>query len=571
MAKKDKKIKKAYHLYAESVLNGGIIACKWVKLACKRYLNDRKHEAKSDYYFSEDAADLAIQFFRICPHVKGEWAGQTIILEPWQEFIIANIFGWKRRIDDMRRFRTVYLEVARKNSKSTMLAVIGLYLTEFDNEAGSEVYSAATTRDQAKLVFNIAKQMVHKSRLKEVLIPFQHNIHSDVSGSKFEPLASDYNSLDGLNIHGGIIDELHAHKTGDLYDVIDTATGSRRQPLIVSITTAGSDKHSICWQQHDYTEKVLEGLIEDDRHFGVIYTVDEGDNWQDESVWIKANPNLNVSVKIDDLRQKALKAKEMPSQLNSFLRKHLDIWTESLTRWIPSETWDKCGSKVKELELKGRTGYGGLDLSSTRDITAWVVVFPPDREGEPYIILPRFFIPEDNIADRVRRDRVPYDVWVRQGYIQTTPGNVLDYGFILHQIDEDAQTFDLMELAFDRWGATKVVQDLQEMGFDNPKDNKHANRKLIDFGQGYASMSPPTKELEKLVLSQDIAHGNNPVLAWMMSNVVIREDPAGNIKVDKGKSTERVDGVVATIMALDRALRNEGESSVYETQGIMTL
>lgn len=545
--------------YCQKVLNDEILSCKWVKLACKRFINDFENPK---IHFDEKVAQDVIDFFKLTPHVKGEWAGQPIILELWQQFIIANIFGWKKQ-DGTRRFRTVYLECARKNSKSTMLAVMGLYLMRFDNEPGSEVFSAATTRDQAKVVWDIAQRMVKTSQLRRYITPFKNNLHCEDTGSKFEPLSSDYNSLDGLNIHAGLIDELHAHKTNDLYQVIDTATGSRRQPLIIAITTAGYDRHSVCWNQHAYTEKVLENVINDDTFFGMVYTLDTEDDWEDETCWIKANPNLNISVKLDDLKRKAKKAKEMPSELNSFLRKHMNLWTESVTRWISTDKWNACNFPINENELIGMPCYAGLDLSSTTDITAFVLVFPPDMDDK-YKILCRFFIPSENMRERVRRDRVPYDVWVRQGYIYTTPGNVIDYSFVLHQINEDAQKFDLREIAFDRWGATKIVQDLQELGFERPQDNKHAARNVIDFGQGFASMNSPTKELEKMILSQEIAHGGNPVLKWMASNVVVKIDPAGNLKPDKGQSTEKIDGIVSLIMAIDRAVRHQedGEPSI---------
>jgi phage terminase large subunit-like protein len=413
--------------------------------------------------------------------------------------------------------------------------------------------------------------MVKKSRLREMFSVYKNNIHDELSASKFEPLSSDYNSLDGLNIHAALVDELHAHKTRDLYDVLDTGTGARRQPLMISITTAGHDKHSICREQHDYTEKVLDGLIDDDSFWGIIYCIDEEDkdDWQNEKIWIKANPNLNVSVKLRDLQDKAKKAAEVATRQNAFLQKHLNIWTESSTRWITADKWDDCSFPVDPEELKGRTCYGGLDLSSTTDTTALVLVFPPEEEGGRFEIIHRCWIPSDNMADRVRRDRVPYDVWARQGLIVATPGNIIDYLFVITQISKDAEDYDFRELAFDRWGSTMMIQNLQDMGFEEEKV-KHSQRHLIQFGQGYASMNAPTKELEKMILSKEIAHGGNPVLAWMMANVVIKMDPAGNYKVDKAESVERVDGVVALVMAIDRAVRDTGES-IYEERGVLTI
>ena len=561
--------KTKYYKYAQDVLSGKVLACKWVKLACQRFLDDLKNDK---FYFSTPDANHIIDFFTFLRHIKGQWAGNPIILEPWEEFIVANLFGFKlgKAKNAHRRFRTAFISVGRKNGKSSLLSGIGLYCVWADGEAGAEVYSAATTREQARLIFDIAKEMVRKSDLKNYISIFQYTLVIESTASKFAPLSSDYNSLDGLNISAALVDELHAHKNRGLYDILLTATAARRQPLTISITTAGYDKHSICWEQNRHTEKVLERRYEDDTHFGIVYTLDEKDNWEDSNLWIKANPNLNISVKLDDLQGKGKNAKETPAQLNAFLRKHLNLWTESVTRWISSDKWDVCSLDYTETNLKGRLCYAGLDLSTTTDISALVLLFPPIEEDEKYKILCRFWIPADNIQDRVRKDKVPYDVWARQKYIVTTPGNVIDYSYILKQIDDDAKQFDLREIAFDRWGSTKIMNDLQNMGFEE-ETVKHAQRHLIDFGQGFASMSAPTKELEKLILSKNIAHNNNPVLTWMISNVAIKQDPAGNVKPDKGASTYRIDGVVALIMAVDRSSRNTNLNSVYDEREMVIL
>ncbi len=362
-------------------------------------------------------------------------------------------------------------------------------------------------------------------------------------------------------MQGAIVDEVHAHPNRDMWDVLETATGSRRQPLIVGITTAGFDRNSLCWELHEYTERVLEGSHADDSWFGAIYAVEPDDSPFDEKVWRKANPNLGVSVKLDDMRRLASKAQEMPSALNAFLRLRLNRWTQSVTRWMPIDAWERGGGHVDADGLRGRTCYGGLDLSSTTDVSALVWVFPPEKPEDGFQVLGRFFIPEESMRERSRRDRVPYDAWVRQGLMTATPGNVIDYSYILAQIDEDAQRFDIAQIAFDRWGATRIIQDLEEGGLE-----------VVQFGQGFASMSSPMKELEKLVLSGQIRHGGNPVLTWMAGNLVAREDPAGNIKPDKQKSTEKIDGMVALIMGLDRAIRREGAAgSVYEGRGLLSV
>lgn len=564
--KQEKTVKQVspYLTYAEDIISGRIISCQWVRMACERFRCDLQHQKETGLRFDPEAADRAIGFFGFLKHSKGEWAGHPFELAPWEQFIISQLFGWKRP-DGYRRFRTGYISVARKNGKTTLMAGIGLLLFGFDDEAGAEVYTGATKRDQARISHSEATRMVKSSpSLQKRISIYKDNLHIEATASKFEPLGADADTMDGLNVHGALIDELHAHKTRDLWDVLETATGARRQPLQLAITTAGYDRHSICYEQDQYTQKILQRVIEDETFFGIIYGLDEDDKeaWDNEDLWIKANPNLGVSVKLDDLQRKAQKAKEVPTQLNSFLRLHMNVWTESVTRWISVEKWRECGTvKYTEADLKGCTCYGGLDLSSTTDTSSLVLVFPPvDSLDNIYRILCRCFIPAENMRDRVRRDRVPYDVWAKQGHVTATPGNVIDYAFILHQLDQDAKHFDIREMAFDRWGATKVIQDLQAMGFEE-ESQKHATRHLIDFGQGFASMSAPTKELEKMVLSREIAHGDNPVLTWMISNAVVRLDPAGNMKPDKEKSVERIDLVVALIMALDRALRNKGANT----------
>lgn len=556
--------------YVVDVLSGAVPVCKWVQLACRRHMADLETGQERGLWFDPDAAEKAIAFFGFLKHYKGEWAGSVMRLEPWQQFLISAIFGWKRD-DGLRRFRTAYLEVPRKNGKTLLAAGVGLYLLDADEEPGAEVYAVATKKDQARIAHSDATQMVKASPfLRRRIGTYKDSLHVEQTVSKFIPLGRDSDSLDGLNAHGTLADEVHAWRNRDLWDVMETASGSRRQPLMFAITTAGFDRQSLCWEQHDYTTRVLDGAVEDDSWFGMIYSVDldeesgesVDDVWE-ESTWRKANPNYGVSVKPDDIRRLAEKAKEMPSAVNAFLRLRLDIWTQASTRWMNFEKWQACGGAVSEDGLRGRRCYGGLDLSTTTDIAAFVLVFSPIMPEDPYQVLCRFWVPEEAMRERVRRDKVPYDAWVRQGYLQATPGNVIDYDYILDAIDEDAQRYDIKEIAFDRWGATRITQQLQEMGGDDF---------MIQFGQGYASMSAPMKELEKLVLGAKLAHGGHPVLSWMAGNVVATRDAADNIKPDKAKSSEKIDGIVALIMALDRALRRGGATeSVYEERGVLTL
>lgn len=543
--------------YIEGVLNGSIIACKWVKLACERHLRDLETGHERGLYFDEQAAKLVVAFFSLLKHSKGEWAGKSVTLEPWQQFHLWVLFGWKRA-DGTRRFRTSYLEVARKNGKSTLAAGIGLYLLVADNESGAEIYTAATKLDQAKIIHSEATRMVQQSSdLRAELDLFKNNINSPGTYGKYEPLGADSKTLDGLNTHAALIDEVHAHPNRDLWDVLRTSQGARRQPLMYAITTAGFDQQSLCFDLNRYTRQVLEQTIEDDSFTGLIFTIDEEDDWKDENCWIKANPNLGVSKKLSKMREEAREAENMPTALNSFLRLNLNVWTNSETAWINPEKWKESAKiPVNPSALIGSDCYAGLDLSSTIDITAFVMIFPrPDA----YHVIAKFWIPKENIKARVDRDKVPYDVWVQKGYIKAIEGNVIDYRVVVQDIEELGKLYWIKEIAFDRWGAFQISQDLDGMGFT-----------MVPFGQGFASMNGPSKELEKLVMEAKLAHGDNPVLNWMASNVVARIDPAGNIKPDKSKSTEKIDGIVALIMGMDRTIRNEG-ATVYSERGLLVL
>jgi phage terminase large subunit-like protein len=548
--------------YCDKVLDNPSDYCIWEKYAVERYLRDMYESDNERMYLDELKAAQAVGFMEALRHSKGKWAGRRFIMSDWQIFATWNIFGWQIVDEEdahIRRFKTVYLEVPRKNGKTTWIAAAGLYLAFGEDEPGAEVYSCATKRDQAIISHSEATRMVKASEgLKKRVKIFKNNLSQADKDCKFEPLGANADSLDGLNVHGALVDELHAHKTRDLWDVMETATGSRQQPLQWAITTAGFDKHSICFQMHVYLERILKGAMDDNTFFGMIFTMDAEDDWEDEKTWRKANPNYGISVKPEDFRIKYKRAKEMPSQLNAFLRLKLDVWTESETLWLPIEHWKQCGKyEIHPEDLIGRECYAGMDLSSTTDVSALVYVFPPDEDGDPYILMCKFFIPEDNMHDRVNRDRVPYDVWVREGLVIATPGNVIDYNFIMHEIEQDIEKYYIKELAFDRWGSGKIIQDLQEMGFEDEDTKRFQERALIKFGQGFLSMAHPTREFEKLVRGHEIAHGNNKVLTWMASNVVIKHDPAGNMKPDKSKSIEKIDGIVASLMGIDRAIKSQ--------------
>jgi phage terminase large subunit-like protein len=545
--------------YGRKVLIGSLVTCKWVKLFCQRHFTDLEQGAARGLTFEPASGERVLRFFALLKHSKGEWAGKTFILDDWQRFYLFVLFGWKRA-DGTRRFRVCYTEIARKNGKSTLSAGIALYLFIGDEEPGAEVYAAATKKDQAKIVWSEAARMVKASKgFRRVVNVYKDNMSAESKNAKFEPVGSDADTLDGLNVSAAIIDELHAHKTRDVWDVIGTATGSRRQPLIYAITTAGFNRQSVCYEQHDYTEKILEGVIDDDSFFGFIASLDVGDAWDDPANWVKANPNLGVSVKLESLKEQCLKAKQDPMSLNAFLRLRLNQWTNNETRWCTFEIWDQNVGEVDEAQLEGRTCYGGLDLASTTDTAAFVLAFPPLEQDGPIILLPRFWIPADNMRVRVLRDRVPYDAWVRDGWIFATEGNVVDYDAIRRQIVSDYSRFAIRQVRYDRWGATQLSTQLSgEDGLE-----------MVTMGQGYASMSSPMKEFMRRLLDKGINHGGHPVLRWQASNVMAKMDPAGNVKPDKAASRERIDGIVAAIMALDGIVREP--ASVYDEEGIKML
>lgn len=568
--------------YVDDVLSGRVVACAQVIAACRRHEADMQQGQARGLRYDEGAAKTAVGFFSLLRHWKGEWANQPITLQPWQQFVVASLFGWKRE-DGTRRFRTGYLEVARKNGKTTIAAGIGLYMLVADGEQGGEVYTAATKLDQARIAFHDARTFAERSpALKRELGVLTRNIHHLATSSKMEALSSDHHTMDGLNVHCAICDELHAWETGELANILETGMGSRRQPLMLFITTAGMEGNSYCLEVRDYAEKVLNRVVEDDSFFGIIYTLDSEDQeqdpdkpawWTNESAWVKSNPNLGISKTVEQMREKAKRASEIASNWTPFVVKELNVWTQSARKWLNLDHWRECGKQwyLDEDALAGRICYSGLDLGSTTDLCALTHVFPLD-DGI-YAVLCRFFMPADNMAERVHKDKVPLDVWVRDGWVSATPGNVADYDFILNQLKQDIQAFRIRELAFDRWGSQKIVNDLLDIGFTTDEDEARMGRPLlVQFGQGYASMSAPSKELEKLVLGHKLWHGNNPVLTWMASNVVIRSDGAENIKPDKDKSTERIDGIVALIMGLARAMSvGAPPVSVYATRGLLSL
>jgi phage terminase large subunit-like protein len=541
--------------YIDGVLDGSIPAARLVVAAVRRHVHDLAHGAERGLRFDPEAACHRIRFNQFLHHWKGEWAGQVIVPEPWQAFRMWVLFGWKRA-DGTRRFRQGYTEVPRKNGKTTDISGDGIYLLMADGEPGAEVYSFATKRDQARIVMNDAAAFIKaspslKSRLSVSGGKYVNNIAHLKTASKWEPLGSDSKTQDGFNVHGGIGDELHEHRDGGMWGVIETGTGARRQPLVLGITTAGSDPDSFCGQMHEYAEKILTEFdnpdgTHNDAFFAFISAAEKTDDWTDPAVWRKANPNFGVSVKPDDLADKCLKAKSIPSARNEFLRKHLNIWTDQVEAWIPVEAWDACKDDDFDPErLRGRECFGGLDMSAKIDLTAFVLVFPPTEDDPKYRVLPFFWIPEDTARERERLDRIPYAEWTARGLVVQTPGNTVDYDFVKARVVELAAEYGLREVAFDPWNCLHAAQHLQD---------DHGLR-MVEFRQGMVSMNEPSKEFERLVVGGELAHDGNAAMRWMMGNVAVKRDEAGNIKPVKPESQrKKIDGPVAAIMALGRAI-----------------
>ncbi|NFK79417.1 terminase large subunit [Clostridium botulinum] len=514
--------------------------------------------------YDEAKSQHAVDFINCLKHTKGRWRGVSFELLPWQDKIIRDIYG-NIKPNGYRQYNTAYIEIPKKNGKSELAAAVALYMTCGDNEWGAEVYGCASDRQQASIVFDVAVEMVEqcpalKKRIKPIM-SVKRLVYKPTN-SFYQVLSAEAYTKHGLNVHSVIFDELHAQPNRELFDVMTKGSGdARTQPLFFLITTAGTDRNSICFEQHQKAMDIIEGRKIDSTFYPVIYGIKDEEDWALEENWYKANPSLGHTIDIEKVRNAFNSAKENPAEENIFRQLRLNQWVKQSTRWMPMDKWDECDFNIDIDLLKGRECYGGLDLSSTTDITAFVLVFPPRNDTEKYIVLPFFWIPEDNLKLRVRRDHVPYDVWEKQGFIKTTEGNVVHYGFIETFIEELGTKYNIKEIAFDRWGAVQMVQNLEGMGFT-----------VVPFGQGYKDMSPPSKELMKLTLEERIAHGGNPVLRWMMDNIFIKQDPAGNIKPDKEKSTEKIDGAVALIMALDRSIRNGGiGGSVYDERGILIL
>lgn len=511
-------------------------------------------------YFDPELAERPVSFFRdFLRHTKGAWAGQPFELLPWQrDQFIMPLYGWQR-LGGVRRFRECYVEVPKKNGKSTLCA--GLELFGLLEEPGAEVYTAAVDRSQAGIVHGEAANMVRNSPALSDLLEITDSTKTIRLGTSawIRALSADVPTKEGLNIHYLVTDELHAWKDRRLFDTLTYGTAARRQPLKITITTAGADTTSVCFEKHQYAEKVIAGTVEDASFFGLIYAADPKDDWQKERTWKKANPSYGVSIQHDEMSEAIRQVAGSAQAQANFKRYRLNVWTTADQPWIAMDHWEACKAGIEETELIGARCWSGLDLASVQDIAALVHVFPDDSDG-CFDVVCRFWCPEVKAREVTEKGIAPYADWIRAGYLTATPGEVIDYDFIMAQIQADAEQFDIQSLCFDRWGSTQLVQKLDEAGMV-----------VIPFGQGFKSMSPPTKELDKLIRQHRLRH-HNPVLDWMAGNAVVKEDPAGAIKLVKnatGGRHKKIDGIVALVMALDRAILQQETTASYDGDGAL--
>lgn len=513
-------------------------------------------------HYDKKKADRAVTFIENLCHTKGKWAGTPFWLLPWQEQLIRDIFGIVKA-DGNRQFRTEFVEICKKVGKSELAAAVALYLLYADNEPSAEVYGAAADRQQASIVFDVAKQMVEMSPAlmkRSKLMGATKRIVNYSNAGYYQVLSAEVGGKHGFSVSGLVFDEIHTQPNRQLYDVLTKGSSDARQnPLHFIITTAGNDRHSIAYELHTKAVDILEGRRVDPTFYPVVYGLKDDEDWEDEANWYKVNPSLGYTVDIERLRDAYGEAKQNPADEVTFKWLRCNMWVSSTVAWIPDAIYMRGNEPIDVDALAGRDCYAGLDLSSTGDITALVLIFPPRNEDEKYVLLPYFWIPEETIPRRVKANSVPYDIWEKQGYIMSTEGNVIHYDFIEKFIMDLSEKYHILEIAVDRWNATQMIQNLEGEGFT-----------IVPFGQGFSSMSAPTKEFYRLLMEGRIIHGGNPVLRWMAGNVVIDTDPAGNIKVTKAKSKEKIDGIVAAIMALDRCIRQEGQSgSVYDERGLL--
>ncbi|HYI31406.1 MAG TPA: terminase TerL endonuclease subunit [Bradyrhizobium sp.] len=526
--------------------------------------------ADDSYWFDPASADYACRWIETrCVFTEDKWAGTPFRLSPWQrDDIIRPLFGWKRRADNRRRYRRVIVWVPRKNGKTELAAAVSLIALLATGVMAGQVYAIAADKDQARIVFDKAARMVGWSKeLTDVVEPLKNALFVPSLQAKFEPMSGTPGGKHGRSASGLIGDEVHEWRDDRLYTFMHQSSAAREEPIEFLISTAGTQE-GYGWELWQECQKILDGTIEDPETLVVIYAADPDDDWTDPQIWAKANPNLGVSVRLDYLETECRRAQESPRLENDFKRYHLNLWTEQDVRWLSMELWRKCSERPGDVDywrelpalMEGRTCYAGIDLSSTMDITADVLWFPPVEEGERWTVIPRFWIPDATVERRSRVDRVPYNIWVDKGMVSATPGRVVDYDYLREQVYADAERYQLRMIGFDKWNATQIMLELEQDGLPVKRLN-----------QGFYTLSPPSKELERLMTGDMIEHGNHPVLTWMARNAGYEQDAAGNIKPSRAKSKEKIDGIAALVNAIECGMSDDGEGgpSVYETRGIL--
>ena len=555
--------------FIKDVGSGALPSCHYIKQAVTRHVLDLDYAEERGFYFDKAAGEQAIELFSLFRHTSGQWAKQPFKLQPWQAFLIYCLFGWKKKESGLRRFTKAYIEVAKKNGKSELAAGIALVGAFFDDEYGAEVYSAANKLDQASICWRAGVQMAKfmKADYPDDGLDFEvhesfnnRKIFNREDGSFFAPVAADSKTLDGLRPHFAIIDEYHEAPDDGVLRNLESGTVSRTQPLLFIITTAGFNRFGPCYQVRKVVGDILLGTKTDDSFFGMIFTLDEGDDWQDEKNWIKSNPSIGVTPTWDAMRSQYVKAvNEGASAEINFKTKNLNIWTSTSATWVKDVDWMANAAPFDVATLRGRECFAGLDLASVTDLAALVLFFPARNNEERHIVLPFFWLPEDTAAKRSSTDGVPYLDWVRDALVDATPGNVIDEKYVQASILDLFGMYKILNIQYDRFNATSLVLALQDEGLS-----------LNPFGQGFVSMNAPIKQLENMILSKQINHLENPVLRWMCGNVQPKYDPAGNVKFDRARSAEKIDGMVALAMAVGGWMMNERPvgPSKYETEEI---
>ncbi len=561
--------------YAERIVSGDIVAGPHVRAACARHLRDLENGNTRGLVWDLTAARYAIEFFPAVLRLNGgKFEGKPFELELWQGFIVGSIHGWKFSATGLRRFQIIYIETGKGSGKSPLAAGLGLFGMIADGEERAEIYAAATKKDQAQILFRDAVAMVDQSpHLNECITRSgsqgkEWNIAYHQTNSFFRPIAAD-DGQSGPRPHIGLCDEVHEHKSGVVIEMLRAGFKFREQPLLLLITNSGTDRKSVCWDYHQFGAEVSAGAREDDTFFSYVCALDEGeDPFTDEHCWIKANPSLGITIQEKYLRDQVTQARGMPGKESLVKRLNFCIWTEAISPWIGYEPWRNAGQDpIDECELYGRTCYGGLDLSSTTDLTSLVLAFEPVAHDPYWRLLPFFWLPADGLVDKSEKDRVEYPVWKTQGWLETTPGKAISKLHVLHRLAQLADCFDIASIAYDRWRIADLKQLAEDEGVVLPT--------LIEFGQGFKDMAPAVDQLETLISNDQLRHNNNPVMTWCAANAVVVSDPAGNRKIAKDKATGRVDGIVAALMAIGKTNAVDAkESSLSEhilKHGIRTL